>query len=510
MTDRNTFPVMVVVVLASSMVFIDGTAFNVALPALQESLDASGLDLLAIVNAYALFLTSLLLLGGALGDRVGRKRVFGAGIAVFSAASLLCGLAPETRFLIAARALQGIGAAFMVPGSLSLISVTFSKEHRAQAIGVWSACTVVVTAVGPFLGGVLADAGLWRGVFFLNLPLAAVALVLLAKYVPESRDANAQGALDLRGAVTATLGLLGINYGLLEFSAPEGDAIVAAGALAAGVVFVSAFFWIEARSTSPLLPLGLFRSRAFLGANLVTLCLYLGFNGLLLFLPMNLIQVQGYSAAIAGLAQLPVIGSLAVIAPWSGRLADCAGPRLPIVIGSVLAALGFAAAGLPEVTNGPSDYCWSYFPALTLLGIGMALMIPALSATVVSAAPMDQAGLASGINSAVARLASVLATPLLGGLMMITFASSFESRCAALDLTDADRTALRKSAVRLGHALSSAEVSADVRSTTQNAQALALIDAFRSVCVGATCFACVGVLLGAMLIPRTGISKRGD
>lgn len=502
MTNRNPIAVMIVVVLASSMVFIDGTALNVALPALQESLGASGLDLLAIVNAYALFLTSLLLLGGALGDRYGRKRVFGVGITVFSAASLLCGLAPNTRFLILARALQGFGAAFMVPGSLSLISATFSPERRAQVIGIWSACTVVVTAMGPFLGGVLADAGFWRGVFFLNLPLAVLALLLLTWFVPESSDPTAHPSLDLAGAASATLGLLGINYGLLEFASPERDSLLATASLAAGVCFVIAFLTIEARSSNPLLPLSLFRSRAFLGANLVTLCLYLGFNGLLLFLPINLIQFQGYGASIAGLAQLPVIASLAVIAPWSGRLADRIGPRLPIVAGSLLAAMGFAGAAWPDLTRGPVDYWWSFFPPLLLLGMGMALMIPALSATVVGAVTADQGGLASGINSTVARLASVLATPLLGGVVMVTFTLALEDRCKDLDLAEDARAILRKNAVNLGATLVSAEVSTQTRKATQVAVALAFVDAFRAACAAAACFALIGALLGALLIPR--------
>ena len=499
MTDRRSIWVIVVVVLASSMVFIDGTAFNIALPALQESLGASGLDLLAVVNAYALFLTSLLLLGGALGDRYGRKRVLGIGIGIFSAASLLCGLAPDARFLIAARAVQGVGAAFMVPGSLSLITVSFSKELRARAIGIWSACTVVVTAIGPFLGGVLADAGLWRGVFFLNLPLAAVASILLVRFVPESRDENVR-RLDYAGAACATLALLSINYGLIELASPEYDGLLITLALTGGVGFLLAFFVIEASSPHPLLPLFLFRSRAFLGANLATLCVYIGFNGLLLFLPLNLIQVQGYDASLAGLAQLPVILCLAAIAPCSGALADRIGPRVPIVAGALLAGAGFACAALPELTRGPEDYWTTFFPPLLLVGFGMALVIPPLSSTVVSAVPADHAGLASGINSTTARLASVLATPMLGGLVMIAFARSLESRSDNVDLTDAAKTVLMKGAVNLGNTRVPQEASAEAMVATKDAIKLAFIDAFRAASVTAAGFAWTGALLAAWLI----------
>ena len=310
--------VLFATVLASSMAFIDGSALNVALPVLQHDLGASGTELLWIVNGYALLLAALILLGGSLGDHYGRKRVFGLGIALFATASFFCGIAPSTGFLIAARAVQGSGGALMVPGSLALISASFGPTRRGRAIGTWGAFSTLTTVGGPIIGGFLASAGLWRGVFFINLPLAVLALVALAAKVPESRDPSLSRALDGPGAALATVGLAGVTAGFLE--APQlgwTDPLILL-ALIGGVAALVAFVVVEARSPHPLVSLHLFRSRTFSGTNLMTLFLYGALGGALVFFPLNLIQVQGYDPAIAGFAFLPFAILLIALSRWAG------------------------------------------------------------------------------------------------------------------------------------------------------------------------------------------------
>src|SRR5215218_7753621 len=296
--------VLLATILASSMAFIDSTALNVALPVLQADLHATGAELLWIVNGYLLMLAALIVVGGALGDELGRKRVFAVGIIIFALGSLACGLAPTTGMLIAARIVQGVGGALMIPGSLAIISATFGPA-RGQAIGTWSAATTIVTVIGPVLGGILADAGLWRGVFLINLPLAVVALVVLARHVPESRNPAGRDSLDYPGATLLALGLAGLTYGFI--SAPGagfGDPSVV-GTLIGGVAALVVFVIVEARRRHPMVPLGLFRSRTFSGANLLTLFLYGALSVFGFFLSLNLVQAQGYSPAQAGLAFLP-------------------------------------------------------------------------------------------------------------------------------------------------------------------------------------------------------------
>jgi EmrB/QacA subfamily drug resistance transporter len=492
-------PVLVVAVLASGMVFIDGTALNVALPALQESLSATGPDLLAIVNSYTLFLTALLLLGGALGDRYGRRRFLSIGISAFAVASWLCGIAPDTRFLIAARAVQGVGAALVVPGSLALITACIGVERRGRAIGVWSACSVLLTAVGPFLGGLLAQARLWRGIFFLNVPLTVIALAILWLAIPESRDDEAPRRLDYAGAVTATLGLLGVNYGLIALSAPHRNLAVVALSLVGGVGSLALFLVVETRSEHPLLPLKLFRSRTFCGANLLTLCLYTGFNGMFLFLPLNLIQIQGYSASLAGLSQIPVMLLLVLVSPGAGGLADRYGPRPLLIAGPLIAGIGFACFAIPGVTIGPGDYWKTFLPALVLLGLGMGLTIAPLSSAVVASVDVARSGLASGINSTAARLAGVLAVGVLGPIGIMTFRASLESQLVELSLPESVQTLLTDEAVNLGHLRIPQELDAGNAGFSRKAVSLSFVNSFRLISFLAAALSWLGAALAAVL-----------
>ncbi len=492
--------VLTAAILASSMAFIDGSALNVALPAVQTDLHLSGAELLWVVNGYALVLAALILAGGALGDQLGRKRVFMVGIALFAGMSLLGGLAPTGGLLIAARAGQGLGGALMVPGSLSLLSATFSGERRGQAIGTWGAFSTLTTILGPVLGGLLAGAGWWRGVFFINLPLAALALFFL-RGVPESHTDDATARLDLRGAVLVTLGLGLITYGCTTAaSAGWGDPVVVA-ALVIGIVAFGTFVGLEARTAHPLLPLDLFRGRTFSVTNAITLLLYAALGGALFFLPLNLIQVQGYTATPTGLALVPFAALVTVISRPAGRWADRVGPRPALIIGPALVALGFAAAALPGLTTGPDAYWTSYFPAILLLGVGMGITIAPLTSAVMGAAPADRAGAASGVNNAVARTAGVLAVAVLGAVVLIMFHQALGSRTASLDLPAATSAALQAAADQLGNTPVPDAVPTAGRAAVALAIRLAFVDAFRLVTGAAAVLAALSAGLALLLLP---------
>jgi EmrB/QacA subfamily drug resistance transporter len=305
-------------ILASSMVFVDGTVMNLALPALQLSLNTSFIDLQWVIPSYALLLTALLLVGGAVGDRYGRKRAFSAGVALFAMASLWCGGARSVHELIAARAVQGIGGALLVPGSLAIISASFDQKSHGRMIGIWSGATAITAALGPVLGGWLIERYSWGAVFFINIPLAAAVLAISFLHVPESRDDKAEGPLDWRGAALATLGLCGVVIGLTEAPARGWNDLYVIIAIVLGISALAAFFAVERNHPAPMIPLGLFRSRVFLGTNLMTLLLYAALSGCLFFLPLNLVQVQGYSTTAAGAALLPFILLIFALSPYQG------------------------------------------------------------------------------------------------------------------------------------------------------------------------------------------------
>ncbi len=508
MSDGNGFTpqagrwVLVAAVLAMGMAFIDATALNVALPALQISLAATGPDLFWILNAYALPLTSFLLLAGALGDRYGRKRVFRLGIAGFAIASLACGFAPTPGTLIAARVAQGIGGAAMIPGSLALITAVFPPSQRGRAIGVWSAMSVITMALGPVLGGVLAQAGLWRGVFFINIPLAAVALVALHSKVPESRDPHAPKRLDLRAAFLAVAGLAGISYACIE--APQRGLASARiwGPAAGGISCLVLFVLAEVRSRTPMLPMAMFRSRTFLFANLMTLSLYTAFYGMMVFIPLNLVQVQGYSAGTAGLALVPVILFIIILSPWAGRIVDVRGPRGVLLVGSGLAGLGLLLLAVPGLTGGPPDYWATYALPLSVLGIGLGLTITPLSTTVMNSVSVDRVGLASGINSTLSRLASVLAIAVFGGVALLIFRQTLEGRIDEINVGAEVKEALMSTAVRLGEAVPD-NLRGPPRAAAEAAVKLTFVDTFRLLSRLGAGLAWLGTLL-ALLGIRPG------
>jgi EmrB/QacA subfamily drug resistance transporter len=489
--------ILAATILGSSMVFIDGTVVNVALPALQANLDATVVDVQWIVESYALFLAALLLVGGALGDRFGRRRIFSLGVALFALASAWCGLAPDVNQLIVARAVQGIGGALLVPGSLAILSASFGKEKRGQAIGTWSGFTAITAAVGPVLGGWLIEHVSWRAIFFINVPLAAAVLALAFWQVPESRDEDGAGSLDWPGAALATLSLGAIVYGLIESSQRGFGHPRVLTALAGGALSFAAFLLIEKGRRNPMLPLTLFRSRDFSGANLLTLFLYTALSGTLFFLPLNLIQVQGYTATAAGAAMLPFILILFVLSRWSGGLVKRYGARVPLVIGPAITALGFTLFVRPGVGG---SYWTTFFPAVVVLGLGMAVSVAPLTTTVMNAVEAKRAGIASGINNAVSRTAGLLAIAVLGLVMLHVFNRSLDRRLSGLNLPASTHSALDKERVKLGAAEAPAAADPRTREVLRRAFADSFVDGFRRVMLIAAALALLSSLVAWLLI----------
>jgi len=411
------------------MAFIDGTVVNVALPALQASFNAGISDLQWVVESYGLLLGALTLVGGSLGDLFGRRRMFLLGVIIFAAASAWCGLALSVQQLIIARSIQGIGAAFLVPGSLALISSSFDEKTRGQAIGTWSGFTAITAAVGPLIGGWLIEHASWRWAFFINLPMGAAVVAISLWRIPESRSTTAR-RVDWLGALVVTAGLAGLVYGFIE-SVDLGwrDPRVFLS-LIAGFACLILFVVIEARETSPMVPLSLFKSRSFSGANLLTLLLY-GALGIWMFIfPMELIQIRGYSATAAGAAMLPIILLMFALSRWSGGLVTRYGAKLPLIIGPIIVAAGFALFSL--LLSG-SSYWTTFFPAVLVLGFRMSVTVAPLTTTVMNSVDEDRVGTASGVNNAVARVAGVLAIAVLGTLMVYAFSSHLNRNLTAFN-----------------------------------------------------------------------------
>ena len=433
------------VILGSSMASIDSTVVNVALPAIQATFHATVVDVQWVVESYGLFLGALILVGGSLGDLFGRRMSFVAGVSIFAIASAACGFASNIHQFIVARNVQGVGAALLVPGSLAIISTSFSEKSRGQAIGTWSGFTAITTAVGPVLGGWLVEHASWRWAFFINLPIAASVIAISLWKVPESRHPNA-GRIDWIGALLATLGLGGLVYGFLESVNLGWTNAFVLGSLLGGFGALITFVFVEAHLPSPMMPLTLFRSPRFSGANLLTLLLYAAIGIFFFLFPLNLIQVQGYSPTAAGIAILPLIILMFLLSRWAGGLVARYGSRTPLIVGPIIAAIGFALFSVPAVGD---SYWESFFPAIMVLGFGMAVTVAPLTTVVMNSVKEDLAGTASGINNAVARVAGVLAIAILGIVMVKAFSFHLNRSLAVISMPSYVMQDLRANEIRL-------------------------------------------------------------
>lgn len=490
--------VLVATILGSSMAFIDSTVVNVALPVIQTELKATVADVQWVVEAYALFLAALILVGGSLGDHYGRRRIYTLGITIFTLASVACGFAPDVTFLIIARAVQGIGGALLVPGSLAIIGAFFDSEKRGRAIGTWSGFTAITSAFGPVLGGWLVQFASWRWVFFINFPIAAVVLFVLFWRVPESKSEEDQRrGLDWWGAILATLGLGGVVYGLTEANNVGFSNPLVLIALVVGIVALIAFLIMETRIKAPMLPLGLFRSPTFSGANLLTLLLYAALGGALFFLPFNLIRVQGYSPTAAGAANLPFVLIMFGLSRWSGGLVARYGAKLPLIVGPLIAAAGFVLFALPGIGG---SYWTTFFPAIVVLGIGMAVAVAPLTTAVMGSVGPQRAGIASGINNAVARTAGLMAIAVLGIVALVTFSSNLESSLSALSLPPGVHNVLIAQQNKLVGITIPGGLSQATHAAVQQAISASFVTSFRVIMLVAAALALVSALSSFLLI----------
>jgi EmrB/QacA subfamily drug resistance transporter len=495
---------LVATILGSSLTFIDATVVNVALPALQADLHATIVDVQWVIEAYALFLGALMLVGGSLGDQFGRKRVFLCGVVLFTAASIACGMAVSPGLLIAGRAVQGVGAAFLVPGSLAIISAAFDDAERGRAIGTWSGFSAITTAIGPVTGGWLIEHVSWRAVFFLNVPLAVAVIVLSLRFIDESRDPSRTSQIDWAGAALAVLGLGGVVFGLLEWPALGARHPLVVAAIALGLLSLVLLVMVERRAPSPMLPLALFRSRPFTLANLLTLLLYAALSVMLFLLPLNLIQVQHYSATAAGAALLPLPVIMFALSRWSGGMIARVGSRLPLTVGPAIAAIGLALYARPGVGG---TYWTTFFPAVVVLGLGMAITVAPLTTTVMDAVDRRHAGVASGINNTVSRVAGLLAIAIFGVVLGRAFDTRVRPRLDALALSSAakdevDRELRKVAGADLAH-LSSITTSEQgvIRAVVDEG----FVHAFRLVMIAAA-----GMALAAAAFGRAIRSNEAD
>ena len=477
--------VLAATILGSSMAFIDSTVVNVALPTLQSSLHASVVGVQWVVESYGLFLSALILVGGAAGDSFGRRLIFVLGAGTFGAASIGCGMASNVTQLVAARCAQGIGAAALVPSSLSIISASFDEKKRGQAIGTWSGFTAITMAVGPVLGGWLIERASWHWVFFINVPIAAAVIGISLRYIPESRRSEDQKSqIDWLGALAATVSLAGLVYGFIESAEHGWRQPVVIGSLILGMAALFIFVLVEKRVSEPMLPLQLFRVRSFTGANLLTLLLYAALGVFFFVFPLNLIQIQSYSPTRTGAAMLPMILLMFFLSRWSGGLVRRFGARTPLMIGPLIVAAGFLMFAVPA-TGG--SYWTTFFPAFVVLGLGTAITVAPLTTVVMSSVGPNHAGTASGVNNAVARVAGVLAIAILGGVMVQAFGYKLNDSLRTRDLPVDVLHEIQSNLIKLGALEPPSGLDAGTRAILRSQITQAFLFSFRlimSVCAG--------------------------
>lgn len=492
---------LVATILPSAVAFLLGTLLSIAQPAIQTEFNAPTSQVLWVINAYQLFLSALILLGGSLGDHFGRNRIFLIGISGFTFASLLCGFAPTIEWLIIFRALQGVGGALMVPGSLAILSAVVAPERRGVTIGLWATFTTLATMVAIPIGGFIVRIGLWRGAFLMTIPFCLIGLYALVRYVPESRDEDAQNAkLDYWGALLITIALAGVTYGISEINTLDtfGLFITLGGGILAFILFLG----VELGNRHALVPFYLFKNRTFSGTNILTLFLYGALGAAFTFLPLNLIQIQGYPEDIAGIATLPVSIGIALLGRWSGKLVDRFGARPLLTIGPILTGIGFGLLGLVGLTSGTSDYWTTFFPGILFVSIGMGLVVAPLTTAVMGSVPVSASGTASGINNAVSRVAGVLAVAIFGTMMINLFTTSLNQRAQLLPMDDESRIFLMNEAPKLAETQIPPNLADDLNMAVDNAISLSFIEAYRVVMLIMAGMAIVGGIFAFLVIDR--------
>ena len=492
------FWILLATILGSSMAFIDGSVVNVAMPRIQLELNASAASVQWVVEAYALFLGALILVGGSMGDLFGRKRMFALGIVIFAAASVWCGLTSDITQLVVARAVQGIGGALLTPESLAILRASFDEGQRGKAIGMWSAFSAITSALGPVLGGWLVQYASWRWIFFINLPFAIIVLVVLYFFVPESRGEQANRHLDLAGAFLATIGLGLLVFGLIEANTYGLVHPLVVGCVLGGIAALIAFIMVERRSPAPMMPLQLFHSRPFSGTNLLTFFLYAALGATLYFLPFNLMRVQGYTPTAAGSALLPFTLLMFTLSRWSGGLVVRYGARLPLVVGPIIVGCGYLLFAVPGIGG---SYWTTYFPAVVVLGLGMSITVAPLTTTVMGAVEDQYAGTASGINNAVARIAGLLAIAIFGLVVLSTFNLALDNRLASQNVSAATSQLLDSERPKLAAAVVPASVDAPTRARLQQDISESFITGFRVASFISAGLAFASALCAALTVP---------
>jgi len=498
---------MVSTIMASGMAFIDGSALNVVLPSLQEKLNATSAELFWILNSYLLILASLVLVGGALGDSYGRKKVFMYGIVIFIFGSALCGFSPSVGFLITFRAIQGVGGALMIPGSLSLISSSINENERGKAIGTWSSITTMVSVGGPVLGGFLGDHGLWRYIFFINVPIGIAALWILWKKVRET-EIRAQQSIDFAGGFLLAAGLALLTFGFLR--APEigfGN-WQSFGALLLGSVFLITFLIVEWKSSQPMMPPELFRNPTFSGVNLLTLFLYAGLNAAMLFMSLNLVQIQGYSQMQSGMTFVPFTIVMVLVSRFAGTLADKHGPRWLLIFGPVTVGIGMFVLSFIGQTPGPKSYWFTFFPGILIFSTGMAFTVAPLTTAVMTSVKSRYAGTASGVNNAISRVSNVLANAIFGSLALVLFTSALESQLVDSRFSQREKSEILAQAANLGNAKVPLIIEAKNRAQVSRDFHESFIASYQNIMMLASGLCFAGSLVAVFFVRNKDLSKQ--
>jgi len=498
-TERKA--ALIASILASSMALIDSSALNVALPEIQNQLGLTGIQLLWVVNSYLLFLASLMLAGGAMGDVYGKKKVFVIGIFAFALASLGCGLSTSGGMLIVLRGVQGVAGALMVPGSLALITAVYPSESRGQAIGYWSMFSAITTITGPAIGGYLANLGFWRGVFFINIPLAAIALVLLLKKVEEPKIREVTSRPDWKGAIFSSLGFTGIVYAFLQAGELGVDKWHLWLIFLTGVGLLFAFFRLEKRVGEPMLKLRLFNNKTFSAAAALTFMVYGGLGIFMYFLPLNLIQHQGYTALQAGIAVLPFGGLIAVLAPLTGKWSDKHGYKRPLVLGPLITGSALLGMTFFERTAGWSSYVTTFLPLMVLAGVGMGMTVVPVTSAIMGCVDEEDSGTASGISNAMSRLSGVIALSIVGMVSLIYFEADVFSSFSGDQLSDQTMSQLREEASKFSGS-ETTDLPKNIRDKAESVFQRAFFDAFDRSCYIAAALCFIGAALAMLFISR--------